>query len=159
MTFDRTDGFYRRWIIIDFPNQFKDGYEITDEIKEEELENFCLKLLYKLRSLLQKRKFTNDGDINHRKKRYEEKSNPLKTFIELNYKRDIEGVVVKWQFNESFKEFLNQRGYRLLTNFEINKGLQSMGFLIKKSRVEEKVWQVIEGMILRFKEPQKKVVE
>ena len=42
-TSDKTLGFYRRWMIIDFPNQFSEKKDILKDIPEEEYESLALK--------------------------------------------------------------------------------------------------------------------
>ena len=52
---DKTDGFFRRWLIVEFPNQFKEtGYDILNDIPEWEYENFLRKCLRLLKELLEK---------------------------------------------------------------------------------------------------------
>lgn len=161
MTSDRTDGFYRRWLIIDFPNKFEDGKEITDEVSEEEYENLCLKLVKRLPGLLERGKFAGEGNVNARRNKYEEKSNPLKAFLDEFYEKDYAGSVPKWEFTEDFKQFLVQRGYRDLSNREVNTGLRSLGYDLNKKRIEEKdnpIW-FIDGLKRKNTDPQKKVNE
>ena len=146
MTFDKTDGFYRRWLIIDFPNKFEDGKEITDSLTEEELSNFCYKIANRLPELLERRKFTNEGSIEDRKKRYEEKSNPLKTYLDLFCCFDSSGFIPKWKFNEAFIGFLHDRGYRDWNSHEINRGLRSLGIDMSKKVLSEggnPIWCVL----------------
>lgn len=54
-TDDKTDGFYRRWLILDFPNQFSEQRDILDEIPEQEYENLAMKLIEILSDLLKKK--------------------------------------------------------------------------------------------------------
>ena len=66
-TTDKTIGFYRRWMIIDFPNQFSEKKEILNEIPEEEYNSLALKSLGILKDLLIKREFYKEGTIQERK--------------------------------------------------------------------------------------------
>src|SRR5690606_6339217 len=76
-TTDKTIGFYRRWMIIDFPNQFSESKDILSEIPEEEYESLATKCFFILTDLLNDRKFTNEGSIEDRIEKYESKSNFL----------------------------------------------------------------------------------
>jgi len=143
MTLDKTEGFYRRWLIIEFANKFTDGKEITNEIPEVEYSNLCRKLVRILKELLDRGSFTNEGNVDDRKNRYEYYSNPLKTFIEENYERVNESFVTKIEFNESFREFLNNNGYRSMTEIEINRGLTSLGLEVKTKRIGDSTSKVI----------------
>ena len=68
-TTDKTIGFYRRWMIIDFPNQFSEKKDILAEIPDEEYRALAVKCSFILRKLLKKRKFTNEGTIEERIRR------------------------------------------------------------------------------------------
>jgi len=76
-TTDKTIGFYRRWMIIDFPNQFNEKKDILKDIPEEEYNALALKCSLILKDLLETRTFTNEGSVEDRMKRYEDHSNPL----------------------------------------------------------------------------------
>ena len=56
ITEDRTDGFYRRWLIIDFPNKFEEGSDPLNRINDEEYNNLCLQLFELLPILISRRK-------------------------------------------------------------------------------------------------------
>jgi hypothetical protein len=79
-TNDKTVGFYRRWMIIDFPNQFSEKKDILAEIPEEEYSALAVKCSMILKDLLDSRTFTNEGSIDERMKKYEDHSNPLENF-------------------------------------------------------------------------------
>jgi len=57
-TTDKTIGFYRRWMIIDFPNQFSEKKDILADIPEGEYEALAVKCIGILKDLLDKREFT-----------------------------------------------------------------------------------------------------
>ena len=80
---DTSEGFYRRWLIINFPNEFPEGKDIVNSIPEEEYENLSKKIVELLPSLLNKGSFTNQGTIEERKRAYIMASNPLPYFIQL----------------------------------------------------------------------------
>jgi len=111
-TEDKTDGFYRRWCIIKFPNKFTEEKDILNEIPGEEYNNLCLKSVGILRQLLIDRKFHKEGTIEERKEKYEENSNPLRHFIEEFCILDDSREIAVTLFYSKFSEFLNQRGYR-----------------------------------------------
>jgi len=93
-TTDKTLGFYRRWLIIDFPNRFSEKEDILNKIPEEEYECLALKCAHLLKDLLDKREFTNEGSIEERTQRYEDKSNPFDKFWKENV---IEGTGFIWK--------------------------------------------------------------
>jgi len=118
-TKDKTEGFYSRWIIIDFPNQFNEEKDILAEIPQVEYNNLAKKCVNLLQELLKTRKFHKEGQISDRAKRYEEKSNPLNKFIEETMVRDLNGYVFQWQFKEKFKTWLADKGMRVWMDKDI----------------------------------------
>jgi len=85
ITYDKTVGFYRRWLIIDFPNEFSERVDVLESVPEEEYKNLAKKSVRILKELMERRCFTNEGTIEERMVRYEELSNPIKDFIKDNY--------------------------------------------------------------------------
>ena len=130
-TADKTDGFYRRWKIIDFPNKFSKERDVLFNVSDEEYKNLCLKCLNIVKRLYKERTFTNDGDFEKRKKRYEGKSNPLISFIKENYKKDINSEVLFSNFFEELKEFLESRGFRILNSKTVGMQLRNEGYELK----------------------------
>lgn len=130
-TADKTDGFYRRWKIIEFPNQFKEEKDVLSLIPQQEYNNLALKCLNIAKRLWKERAFTNDGSFEDRRKRYEEKSNPLMTFIKENYEKDVNNDILFDDFKESFIEYLESRGFRTLSTIAISRQLKAEGFNIK----------------------------
>jgi len=132
ITEDKTSGFYRRWFIIDFPNRFTEAKDILKDIPEYEYENLAKKSIRILSELYKKREFTNEGSIEDRKKRYEEKSNPIQLFIKERCSTDPNTEVPFWEFYDILKGFLEDRGYRTLSKREVSNALKSDGFETKR---------------------------
>ena len=130
-TADKTDGFYRRWKIIEFPNKFRVESNVLGNIPEKEYENLALKCLDIAKRLWKDRVFTNDGTFEERKQRYEEKSNPLMQYIKEEYEKDIKCEVLFQEFFEGFNNYLDERGHRLLSAIAVSKQLKAEGFDIK----------------------------
>lgn len=155
ITSDKTFGFYRRWLTVDFVNQFSEKRDVLAEIPLVEFENLGRKCLRVLGELLVRREFTNEGDIEERRARYEERSNPIKRFISGECVVNIDDSVEFWKFFESLTSFLNEVGYPSLTKISVSKLLKLEGFDIVTKNVEkgDGEWtsrRVIEG--LRFKD-------
>lgn len=112
-TTDKTIGFYRRWMIIDFPNQFSEKKDILNDIPEEEYESLALKCCMILREILINRNFTNEGSIEERTKRYEEKSNPFDKFVrEYCDSEDPDGFIFKFEFEKKFNDWCRENRFR-----------------------------------------------
>ncbi len=152
MTLDKTEGFYRRWLIVEYPNKFGEGEDPNSKITDTELENLCRRCVNTLARLLKEKKFSSDGSVEERTKRYEDYSNPLRRFIFENYKKKDDGYTRKNEFNESFLHFLHTHGYRTMTEYEINKALRSMGHEIKNKRLKEGEEDVVTKCIFGLSE-------
>lgn len=120
-TTDKTIGFYRRWIIIDFPNKFSEKKDILKEIPTIEFNNLARKSLMVLKNLLDKREFHNEGTIEEREKKYEEKSNPLQKFWDENVEEDFNTHIFKFVFRERLDDFCKENRFRILSDQAINK--------------------------------------
>jgi len=92
-TTDKTEGFYRRWMIIDFPNKFSEKKDILAEIPEEEYGCLALKCSFILKELIENRAFTNEGSVEDRKEKYESKSNFIETFLREATTSDVNGYM------------------------------------------------------------------
>ena len=131
-TADKTDGFYRRWKIINFNNTFKKEKNVLEKIPEEEYNNLARKCFRILQELWKDRIFTNDGNFEERKANYEKHSNPLSLFLEENFEKDVNADYPNDEFREQFLVYLEDHGFRELTPKTINQQLQLNGFEVKQ---------------------------
>ena len=83
VTTDRSEGFYRRWCLIEFKNKFCDGKDIIDNVPEIEYQNFCRKAVRLLKNIMESGKLQEPG-IQGRKgfccKKYKHFTESLKSF-------------------------------------------------------------------------------
>lgn len=140
-TKDRTDGFYRRWLILDFPNRFSEKRDVLEDISEEEYQNLALKSIKFLKQLIKNKSFTNEGNIKMKRQRYEERSDPLSKFLKLHTVPAIDGFIFVTEFSNRFRIWLNQNGYRMLNWREIS-GLMQDRFE-RKQKGPDKWWSYI----------------
>lgn len=136
-TTDKTIGFYRRWLIIDFPNQFSEEANILDQIPEEEYMALAVKCcLIILPELLVERKFWNEGSIDDRQKKYEDKSNPLDKFINENIDdSDPNADIPKWEFAKRLNEWCKINRFREMSDIIIAKKMKDRA--IQESRLHK----------------------
>ncbi len=127
-TTDKTIGFYRRWTIIDFPNQFSEEKEILNDIPEEEFEILGVKCLFLLKDLLDKRKFHNEGSIEDRIKKYESKSDFVQTFVDKFVVEDLDGHITKAEFYRKFVDWSVENRHRKLSETSFSLKLKDKGF-------------------------------
>jgi P4 family phage/plasmid primase-like protien len=131
-TTDRTEGFYRRWMIVEFNGRFKEGKDIIDTIPEWEYENLCRKCIRLLKDLLQRGTFDGEGSIEERMKAYEKKSNPVTTFIDDCCILDSTAYCPTWYLYEKYQEFQAIGGHRKLTEREFSIQLKNIGYEIEQ---------------------------
>ncbi len=131
-TTDKTIGFYRRWILIDFPNQFDETKDILDDIPQEEIENMCYKSIHILQNLLKKRVFHEEGSIEERVRRYEERSNPLEKFFKENIEEDVDCHIFKHDFRKVLDEWCKENRFRQMTDRSVGLKMKELGIQIGK---------------------------
>lgn len=140
-TTDKTDGFYRRWLIVDFPNKFKEGTDPLQLIPDVEYSNFLRQLFPMIMQLKTRGMFSNDGDIEHRKKRYEAKSNPFPRFIKENYAKGNESDYVdSYEMFNLFDTYLQERGLRKITFSEFRNLCKAENLEISEERVYKEMY-------------------
>ena len=123
-TTDKTDGWYRRWIIIDFPNRFSEKKDILADIPVNELENLSLQLISILINLLKNREFDKEGTFEDKKKRYEDNSNPLDKFWKENINEDFDSSIFKHDFRKKLSDFCKENRFREISDRTISKFME-----------------------------------
>jgi len=127
-TTDKTLGFYRRWMIIDFPNKFSEKKDILNDIPEDEYESLALKCTTILHDLLKNREFYNEGSPEDRMKRYEAKSDFLQDFLEEFVERDVDGYITKRDFHIKFSSWCKENRHRELAENTIGKKMREKDY-------------------------------
>ena len=125
---DKSLGFYRRWLIIDFPHQFSIKRDLIGQIPDEEFENLGRSCLELLKEMYESNTFNNEGDLNKRMDKYEERSNPIMRFIETQCIEDSSQKVDVRVFCNAFNEYLKCKHLRVQKPKDIKKMLKEEGF-------------------------------
>lgn len=133
-TDDKTDGFFRRWLCVDFPNEFAEGKEVLDRIPQEEYNNFCTASVDILAELLKNGSFTNEGTVAERQERYEERSNPFDKFVKEECDEFDDGFVFKHEFKKEYAEWCKKNRFRPPTDMEISKKMKAHSFAEGKEK-------------------------
>lgn len=128
-TTDKTIGFYRRWFIIDFPNQFSEQRDILEDIPEEEYEILARKCCFILKDLLDERRFHEEGTIENRMERYEARSDFLKKFINDFVLDSVDGYITKADFYKKFTPWCKENRHRQMSE-------QSVGLKMRERGIE-----------------------
>ena len=134
---DKTMGFYRKWLIVDFPNQFTEiKHGLIENIPDVEMENFSRKLLRILRDLYKTQKFTNEGTFQERMAKYEERSNPIPGFIENNFEEELGSCIELKHFCNQFNKFAKENHTSMLSVREIGKILRDDGYETTSRKID-----------------------
>lgn len=131
-TLDKSDGFFRRWLIVDFNNQFTEKKDVLEDIPESEYNALAKKSLRFLKELLIKREFTNEGTIEERRQRFEDRSNPLdkffKEFVSYDDADSNNDFIFKFEFRKRLDQWCVEKRFRTISeittaHFMKNKGI------------------------------------
>jgi phage/plasmid-associated DNA primase len=153
---DVTDGFFRRWMIINWDNQFPQGKDVVMTIPYVEYQNLARKVVEILPDLIKRGNFLFEKSIEENKKDYQLASNPLPIFIdEMCDKSDVNSFVIYGDLYGEYVRYLELNGRRIISQIFFGRQLVQMGFDKKLRRVENKeagsyinAW-VIEGIRLK----------
>jgi len=126
-TTDKTIGFYRRWMIIDFPNQFSEKKDILADIPEEEYKALAVKCSLILKDLLENRCFTNEDSVEERMKRYEDHSNPLEKFLREYTEYNLNSHIFKNGFLQKLNDWAKSNRFRAMSEVEVGKQMKKIG--------------------------------
>jgi len=126
---DKTTGFYAKWLIIDFPNQFKEKVDIVGTIPEEEYNCLARKCVGILKGLLESASFTNEGSYKERENRYEERSSSITEFIRKYCVDSAQGRTPFFQLYKEYVAFCSERGLRIPTKTEVSRLLTAKGYV------------------------------
>ena len=134
ITPDKSTGFYRRWVITDFPNIFDIKADVLSGVSEKEYENLCFKSVNILKKLYDNRKFVNEGNYEERERKYEERSNPLPTFIEENCEEEAGCKIKLQEFWNKYNAWLKSKKLRIITIIQLGKQLRGLGQEVARSK-------------------------
>lgn len=130
---DTSDGFMRRWQIIEFPNEFPEGKDIIKCIPPSEYNNLASKCISILPELLKKGSLTNQGTIEQRKRMYQSVSNPLPLFINQCCEINESFFVSRSELYTGYVHYLIKNKRRKVKIREFDGILQDEGYLIEKT--------------------------
>jgi len=153
ITPDKSFGFYRKWMLIDFPNQFlqmKDN--LIGEIPDIEFKNLakkCIRILTEMNKS-EHPEFKNEGTFEERAKRYEQRSNPVMHFIE-EFCNEASGENIPLRtFTNACNDFFKSKHQRIMTVHQIGKILREEGFQVSQRRIEEVNSVVILNLTIKY---------
>jgi putative DNA primase/helicase len=152
ITYDLSDGFFRRWIIIDFPYRFLDPEDI-DEIPIDERNNIKLKdpeimnnlidgvelsgffnwCLDGYERLRQNKRFSNSQTIQIVKKMWIRKSSSIQAFLLDCIDESFDEFIYKVEFKQKYISYCKRHKLRVFSDKAIKTALSAQ-FAIQETR-------------------------
>ena len=125
--FDDSDAFFRRWLIVVFPNQFindkADPYILQKLTTPEELSGLLNLVLPVLKKLLEKGQFSISKTTEEIREDYIRKSSPIAAFVMDCLEVDSEAFIVKKDLFNAFAEYCRIRNLPPVTQDTFFKNL------------------------------------
>lgn len=144
LTADRSQAFYRRILLLEFPNKFIIGKNanplIIEKVPQEEIEGLAWKCLEVLKELI-KKDFVFQRHENTEKiiVKYDRLSNPLEAFLEERVEKVYENYIPVNEFKAQFEEYLKVNKYNSWSSQKLNKAMQDIGYS-QTIKYSERVW-------------------
>lgn len=151
-TTDRTDGFYRRALVVDFPNKFEGDQDPLLDVPDEEFPNLARWVAtVELPRIVRERTLTNQGSIEQRRQRYEARSDVLGQFLGEKTCSSKDGYLGAFDLSDAFRNYCKERGHRVMSAYELGQAMKDRGHeKVRKwiSELSTTIW-VYEG--IKFK--------
>ncbi|HET6589367.1 MAG TPA: phage/plasmid primase, P4 family [Candidatus Nitrosocosmicus sp.] len=137
-TIDQTAAYYRREIIISFPNTFEgtgkdDPFLLEKLSSEQEMSGIFNIMMIALRTLLKRNGlYLNEKTIEERREKYEKAVNPIRAFLdEAILEESVESdTVIKDDMYDAYVKYCNK--YKIA-----KKQKESLGKELKKNKIED----------------------
>jgi len=136
-TLDKTDGFMSRAIIKEFKNRFDEGVSVVETIPESEYENLIKKCIPILERLVKVGKFTNEGTIEEKSRKYERLSNPWENFVNLELQDNVNAKTPMWVIYSLYSDHCKKHGFRIPTKTDVTRKLK-VEYEVKMHRFGER---------------------
>ena len=150
-TKDRTHGFYRRFDIVRFSRIFgpeEQKPDLLQELKEElpGIFNWALEGLERLSK--QEWKMTRSRFMESCHEEFRRATNPLQIFLEEECIVDRDTIIDAALLREAYKNFCDDRGYKILSDNNLGQELKRLGIERKRKRLDGIRGYVYEGVRL-----------
>ena len=150
-TKDRTHGFYRRFDIVRFDRIFRPEEQKPDLLQDLKKEipgifNWGLEGLERLSE--QDWKMTRSKFMESCHEEFRRATNPLQIFLEEECTIEKESSIDSTLLRESYKNFCEERGYKILSDNNLGQELKRLGIERKRKRQEGIRGYVYEGLSL-----------
>lgn len=123
---DTTNAFYRRWIIITFPNSFEgiaDKTILTKITTEEELSGFLNLIIDRIRKLMDTGQFSRNESTEDLRERYIRLADSVAAFVMDSIEISIDGYETKETLYSEYAEYCRLNNYPLIPKAKFFKDL------------------------------------
>ena len=138
---DRTFAYYRRWIIIPFPNKFegtKDNKNLIDELTTpEELSGLFNRALRGLERLIRRQEFSENETTRKALERYKTQNDNVKEFLEEHCEVRMESEVEREDLYGRYKNFCEVNKYGATSQRRFNERIEALYPQVKKDRAND----------------------
>lgn len=122
---DKTDGFYRRFLIVHFPKQFEANIDI--KLPTEEIPALLRKCVQILPDLLKRGMFTGEGTISDRRSKYEALAkDQTEEFYKHLCVEDTEQFIPISEFSEHLLQFCRTKKCSVPSDRQVNKTMERL---------------------------------
>jgi len=129
-TYDSSDAFFNRWIILNFPNKFegeKADPHILDKLTtEQELSGLLNLALEGLKRLLQRGDFSRSISTEEAREQYIRMSDPLAAFVEECVEEDPNVWISKDEFYAAFCEYCREKRLPIISKSVVGRRLPQL---------------------------------
>lgn len=127
---DRTFAYYRRWILIPFPNKFEgkdDNKNLIDELATpEELSGLFNRAMQGLKRLMPNQEFSENETTRQALEVYKTANDNVKEFLEEYCEVQIGGEVERTELFGRYKRFCKSNEYRAVSQRKFNARLEEL---------------------------------
>jgi len=145
-TYDDTRAFFRRWIIINFPHEFKEDKadpHLEEKLSTPEGLSYVLKWAVEgLKRLLEQGKFSYEEDIEKIEDMYLKASNPAYAFLTEMVEEDPDGAVTKDELYRAFIDYCKANKLPTMSK-------RTFGEQVKRWTRAADGWVKVEGRAVR----------
>jgi len=129
-TDDRTEAFFRRWIVIDFPHQFtgEDADENLPEklITEEEMSGLLNWALDGLERIKEQGGFSHTESRDEIKQKWIIQTDSLRGFLDIACETDADAWTIKEDFQKVYQKFCEENNLYTVKKGQVTKRLPSL---------------------------------
>ncbi len=136
---EHTEAFYRRWIVVEFPNKFKPDPEFyKNTFTEEEIEGCIVVSIYAFKFAWKRKEFTGQTGENDIREKWLRETNPVYNFVKTMEERgvielDENAKVERDTLYELYQKFCDEEGIRCFDKSWFVRRLESLGFGLTRS--------------------------